>query len=82
MESRERTRVGMAGGASEPGLCDRKHFRRIVEFFEGPIWVRGGTFALVARWNMPLAGWLSPFDCRLSPFHFRVDMALLAGLGT
>lgn len=49
MESRERTRVGMAGGASESGLCDRKHFRRIVRFFEGPIWVRGGTFALVAR---------------------------------
>ena len=49
MESREITRVGMAGGASESGLCDRKHFRRIVRFFEGPIWVRGGTFALVAR---------------------------------
>jgi hypothetical protein len=82
MESRERTRVGMAGGASESGFCDRKHFRRIVQFFEGPIWVRGETFALDAQWNMRLACWLSPFHCRPSPFDFRVDMALLADLDT
>lgn len=36
MESRERTRVGMAGGAAEPELCDRKHFRRIVQFLKVP----------------------------------------------
>jgi hypothetical protein len=75
MESWERIRVGIAGGAAEPEMCDRKHFRRIVLFFEGPIWVRGGAFALDAQCNMRLA-------CRLSPFHLRVDMALLADLDT